>query len=207
MIILLLVVGLILGCCPYGLRYLRGQKRDRLLALQLRQSLQSMVHALQVGTSFLQALERAADEGEAPLAKEFQTVIHSVRMGASLPEALSSLGVRVPLKEMKWFITAGVITQQTGGSLSGVLETLANTLQERETLREKVAALTAQGKVSGVLLSILPFVMMGALSFIAPEMIKPLFVTAVGQMMLAAVIGSVTIGGWVIFKIVSIKAD
>jgi tight adherence protein B len=206
MILLTTFVALLAGL-PILIKKISRQRHERLLALQLRQSLQSMVHCLQVGTSFLQALDRVAQEGEDPLAREWRTLIQSIRMGTSTRQALSDLQHRVPLKEMAWFVTAAQITQETGGSLSGVLESLASTLQERETLREKVSALTAQGKASGALLSALPFLMICALSTIAPEMISPLFNTVSGQIMLAGVIVMVSIGGLVIFKIVSIKAD
>jgi tight adherence protein B len=207
MLSLVFTLGLLLAGIPYLKKVIAKQRWNRLMAQQLRQSSQAMAHSLQVGSSFLQALERAAQDGEDPLAKEWTTVIHSVRMGTSMRQALNELGERVPLREMGWFITAAQITQETGGSLAGVLESLAETLQERETLREKVSALTAQGKASGGLLSLLPFLMMAALYFIAPEFILPLFTTPSGQMLLAVIIILVTIGGLVIFKIVSIKAD
>src|SRR5436190_19967339 len=100
--ILIFALGLLLVGLPFLLRALRRQKLNRLLALQLRQSLQNMAHCLQVGSSFLQALDRASQEGEDPLAKEWKTVIQSVQMGTSLPQALRDLGQRVPLKEMVW---------------------------------------------------------------------------------------------------------
>ena len=205
--IIVFTLGMLLTGLPFFLKTLRRQRTNRLLALQLRQSLHYMVHGLQVGMGFLQALNRAAQEGEDPLAKEWKTLIQSVQMGTSIRQALADLGQRVPLKEMIWFITAAQITQETGGSLSGVLETLAATLQERETLREKVSALTAQGKASGALLSALPFLMMAALYCIAPDFIAPLFMTSSGQWMLAGVIVLVSTGGLVIIKIVSIQVD
>ena len=205
--ILAVTIGALLAGLPCMRRTLRRQRYDRLMALQLRQSLQSMVHSLQVGTGFLQALERTSKEGEQPLAREWATVLQSVRLGTPLRQALDDLGRRVPLKEMAWFITTAQITQETGGSLAGVLATLVATLQERETFRDKVAALTAQGRASGVLLSALPFLLMAALYVIAPEFIRPLFRTQAGQTMLAGVIVMVAAGGLVIFKIVSIQAE
>jgi tight adherence protein B len=108
---------------------------------------------------------------------------------------------------MRWFTTAIQITQTTGGSLADVLDTLANSLQEQQTLREKVAALTAQGKASGILLSLLPFLMMAALYLVAPDMTAPLFHTPIGQSIIAGVLVSVAIGGAIIKKIVTVKVD
>lgn len=205
-----LLIGVLIlagSLIPIGLRALRRERENRLLAMQLRQALQGMVHSLRVGGGFLQALARVADDAEPPLAPELKAVMHSVRMGNPLNQALTELKYRVPLRDVAWFVTAAQITQETGGSLAGVLETLAETLQERETLREKVAALTAQGKASGLLLSVLPFVLMGVLAVIAPEMVKPLFFTSTGQMLLAGVLVGVSVGGVVIYQIVSIRVD
>lgn len=184
-----------------------GRKKRRKFAGQLRADLQKIVHALRVGTGLNQALQRAAQEGEEPLASEWRQVLQTVELGSSLGDAVAELRQRVPIKEMSWFVTAVQITQGTGGSLSEVLDTLATTLQERQALNEKISALTAQGKGSGYLLSVLPFGMMGALYVIAPEFIRPLFETGIGQMMFASVLVSLAIGTSVIQKIVTIKTE
>src|SRR5262249_43363838 len=146
-------------------------------------------------------------EGAAPLAMEWQRSLQAVRLGQSVAEAMEDLARRVPIKEMRWFTTAIQITQSTGGSLADVLDTLANSLPEQQTLREKVAALTAQGRASGILLSLLPFLLMGVLYFVAPDVIAPLFNTSTGQSVIAGVIVSVSIGGVIIKKIVTVKVD
>jgi len=108
---------------------------------------------------------------------------------------------------MGWFVAAVQITQSTGGTLAEVLETLAETLQERQTLRDKVSALTAQGKASGLVLAALPFMLLAALRVIVPGLVRPMFTTAAGQGMIAGIMISVAIGGLVIWKIVNIKVD
>jgi tight adherence protein B len=104
-------------------------------------------------------------------------------------------------------VAAVQITQSTGGSLTEVLDTLATTLQEQQALREKISALTAQGKASGLLVGALPFLVMAALFFIAPDMIMPLFTTSLGQAMVAGILISVSLGGLMIKKIVTIRVD
>ena len=99
------------------------------------------------------------------------------------------------------------LTQSTGGNLADVLETLADTLQERQTLRDKVGALTAQGKASGIVLAFLPFILLGALWVIVPQLVRPMFMTVIGQLMIAGMMVSVAVGGLVIWKIVDIKVD
>ena len=205
--ILLIVIGALGACLPGVLKRWKAERERMLLASQLRQSLQNMVHALRVGVSFLQALDYAAEEGEEPLVSHWRRLLQSVRVGQPLVDALRELAARVPLKEMGWFVAAVQITQSTGGSLADVLDTLSTTLQERESLRDKVSALTAQGKASGALLSALPFLVTGALFVIAPKMIAPMFTTCIGQVMLAGVLVFIAIGGVVIHRIVSIRVD
>jgi tight adherence protein B len=205
--ILLIAIGALCACLPTVLKRWKAERQRILLASQLRQSLQNMVHALRVGVSFMQALDYAAEEGEEPLVSHWRRLLQSMRVGQPLVDALRELAERVPLKEMGWFVAAVQVTQSTGGSLADVLETLSTTLQEQQSLREKVSALTAQGKASGALLSALPFLVTGALFVIAPKMVAPMFTTLVGQMMLAGVLVFIAIGGVVIHRIVSIRVD
>lgn len=205
--ILILLAVMIAGALPYFLRQWKAE-RDRLrLASQFRASLQNLVHALRVGVALQQALEYAAREGEAPLAQEWGRVLQATRLGQPLSEALTSFRDRVGLREADWFVTAVTITQSSGGSLADVLDTLASTLQERETLREKVSALTAQGKASGILLTTLPYALMAALALIAPEFSGALFKTTAGQMVIAGVTVSLMMGALVIKKIVTIEVE
>jgi len=205
--IILFALGILAFFIPVLVRKVRDQKRRLLLAAQLRQALQNMVHALRIGVGFQQALERTAQEGEMPLAGQWRRLLQSVRLGASWSDALADLSRNVDIPEMGWFVAAVQITQSTGGTLADVLDTLAETLQERQTLRDKVSALTAQGKASGFVLALLPFILLGALRVIVPDLVRPMFTTALGQAMIAGVIISVAIGGFVIWKIVNIKVD
>lgn len=205
--IIVIALGLIALVIPFLIQKLRDQRRRILLATQLRQALQSMVHALRIGVGFQQALEYVANEGEFPLAQEWRRLLQSVNLGSPWSEALSELAKRIDIPEMGWFVAAVQITQSTGGTLADVLETLAETLQERQTLRDKVSALTAQGKASGLVLAVLPFMLLGALRVIVPGLVRPMFTTVIGQSMIAGVMVSVSIGGLVIWKIVNIKVD
>jgi tight adherence protein B len=205
--ILLIAIGVLGACIPGAIKKWKAQRQRTLLASQLRQSLQNMVHALRVGVSFMQALDYAAQEGEEPLVSHWRRLLQSIRIGKPLADALRELSERVTLKEMGWFVAAVQITQSTGGSLADVLETLSSTLQEQQSLREKVGALTAQGKASGALLSALPFLVTGALYLIAPKRVAPMFTTLIGQAMLAGVLVMIALGSVVIHRIVSIRVD
>jgi len=205
--ILLLAIGVGAAFVPVALKKWKAERQRALLSSQLRQSLQNMVHALRVGVSFMQALDYAAAEGEEPFVLHWRWLLQSIRVGKPLGDALRELSDRVPLREMGWFVAAVQITQSTGGSLADVLETLSDTLQEQQSLREKVSAITAQGKASGALLSALPFLVTGAMFVIAPGMVAPMFTTMIGQAMLAGVLVFIAIGSVVIRRIVSIPVE
>lgn len=205
--ILLAAAGFWLAMAPWLARRIRRERRRGRLASQLRQALQQLAHALRVGVGLMQALEYVAKDAEEPLGPHWRWLLQAARVGKPLPEALDGLARRVPLREMGWFVAAVQITHATGGSLAEVLETLATTLQEQQILREKVSALTAQGQASGFLLSALPFLLMGALWFLAPDLMAPMFSTWMGQLMIATVMVLVGLGGLVIKKIVTIPVD
>lgn len=205
--ILIALVVLLAAAVPFLLKKLQAERHRERLAHQFRSSLRNIVHALRVGVGFNQAIDYAAKEGDEPLLSEWQAVTQAVRIGQPLTQALDGFAQRVNIRETALFVTAVHITQSTGGSLADVLDTLAETLQEQQTLREKISALTAQGKASGVLLAILPYALLGALSVIAPDLAEPLFTTTIGQAVLAGVTVSIVIGGLIIKKIVTIEVE
>jgi tight adherence protein B len=206
MILILAVIALGF-CVPPLLKHLKREKDRERLQQQLRESLQCIVHGLRTGTGLMQALAYAAEEGEAPLSLEWKRLLQTVNLGQPWSAALAQTASRVPIKEMGWFVSAVQITQSTGGSLAQVLETLASTLQEQQTLREKVKALTAQGKASGAILTALPFLLLAALSLMNPAMVMPMFMTVKGQVLLSAMLVLLSVGGFFIYRIVSIKVD
>src|SRR4051812_28821512 len=128
----------------------RSVRQQRRLTIQFCRSLDLMVHALRVGTSFHQALDRVAEEADLPLAQEWKRLAQALKVGVPMAQALTEFKQRIHLRVADWFTTAVQVTLQAGGSLAGVLEHLANSLREREALAEKLAALTAQGKASAI---------------------------------------------------------
>jgi tight adherence protein B len=177
------------------------------MAAQLCRSLQVMIQAQKAGCSFLQSLQKTSEELEDPLGKEWRAVVHAVQLGVPLRTALNDLRQRVPLRDIGWFVTAVQVTQETGGSLCSILESLAKTLQEKEALRSKVSALTAQGKASGYILSGLPLFMLLALAVLAPEYVAPLFTTPTGLMWLMFILILIVVGSVLIHKIVTVTIE
>jgi tight adherence protein B len=186
----------------------KERRRRRCLATmpeQLAQDLEVIASALRSGTSLMQAVQVAAHEGAGALAEEWALFLKDIRLGASLETALRELQVRVPLAPMRSFATAVGITQTSGGNLAGVLLTLAGTLRQEITFQGKLSAMTAQGRLSGYIVSAMPFFLMAALSVLSPGLVRPFFCSGIGLMMLLVIIVFIAIGSWIIKKIVTIE--
>jgi tight adherence protein B len=149
------------------LRIQRG-RRLRLFEQQLDSALDSIANSMQVGLSIPQALEMVSRDMPAPLGPEFGQVLREMGMGLGLGEALDHLAERVPLQDVQIFAAAVHIQHRTGGHLSGVLRTIANTVRERVNLRGEIRSLTAQQRFSAYLVGALPIFLALALKFLSP---------------------------------------
>src|SRR5258708_31344367 len=126
-------------------------------------------------------------------------------MGASLSQAGGILEVRLQIPAIRSLVSVVTIIQETGGNLAGVLLTLAGTLRQEIAFQGKLRAMTAQGRLSGYIVSALPFFLLVVLDLLAPDLMRPLFTTALGWMMLGSVVVMVAIGTVLIKKIVTIE--
>jgi tight adherence protein B len=163
--VLLLLAGLAL---PHVMLRIQRGRRLRLFEQQLDSALDSIANSMQVGLSIPQALEMVSRDMPAPLGPEFGQVLREMGMGLGLGEALDHLAERVPLQDVQIFAAAVHIQHRTGGHLSGVLRTIANTVRERVNLRGEIRSLTAQQRFSAYLVGALPIFLALALKFLSP---------------------------------------
>jgi tight adherence protein B len=149
---------------------LHVQRRRRLAQFdqQLASALDAMANSLEVGLSLPQALEMQSRDMPAPLGPEFGQVIREMGMGLGFDEALDGLAERVPLQDVQIFAAAVHIQHRTGGHLSGVLHTIANTVRQRVNLRGEIRTLTAQQRLSAYLVGALPLFLALVLKFVSP---------------------------------------
>jgi tight adherence protein B len=182
-----------------------GQRRLAAMAALLAQDFEGMAGSLRSGASLIQAVQNAAQSAEGPLAEEWRFLLKEVQLGASLEQALGHLRERVPLPAMQSFATGVILLQETGGPLAGMLSALARSLREEAAFQGKLRALTAQGRISGYVVSAMPFLLLCVLTFLSPELMRPLYVTSIGWGLLSAVVLMVAVGGWMIKKIVTIE--
>lgn len=151
---------------------------------QLVDALSMMANALKSGSSFLQAIDLVAKELPAPISEEFGQVVAEVSVGAGLDEALTNLSKRIKSYDLYLIVTAMLIQRQTGGNLSEVLENIAYTIRERMRLLRQVQVLTAQQRLSAIVVGLLPVFLLVALMILSPGYHRPFLEAAIGKIML-----------------------
>lgn len=166
----------------FGLRiprfYVRTMAKKRMQAFdgQLSDTLNLWVNALRSGYSVLQAMEAIATELPPPVSVEFERVVQEVRLGLSVEQALANMYRRVPSEDLDLVITAVNIQREVGGNLAEVLDTISFTIRERVRIKGEIRTLTAQGRVSGWIISVLPIVLGFLLFLINPEYVSQLWI-------------------------------
>ena len=178
--------GALAATIPPAVLSSAATRRLSQIQTQLPDTLMIIAGAMRAGHSFLQALDTAAQEIDEPAASEFGQVLSEVRLGRNIDDGLDALVERVSSTDLEWTVTAIKIQRQVGGNLAEVLETVANTIRERETLRRQVKVLSAEGRLSMVVLFVLPIVIAIYLMFVNPEYLKLLTTTRVGVITLTS---------------------
>jgi len=164
------VIGLILGCAlPLHVLARMRKKRFVKIGAQLPEALDMLVRSLRAGHPVPTGIRMIATEMPAPIGGEFRLVHESMAYGLDLREALERMALRLHIAEISYMVTAIRIQHTSGGNLSEVLSTLAKVIREREKLKLKVQALSAESRLSGNILSVLPFVLVLGFNWINPN--------------------------------------
>ena len=171
----------------------------------LADCLSLVANSLRAGFSFLQTMEIISREMEPPMSSEFERVMRDTSLGKSLDEALHDMDERVGSADFSLVITAVLIQQQVGGNLATILDTIRNTISERIRIRREVNTLTAQGKMSGIVLACIPVALALFFYVSSPEYLEPLLTTDIGKMAIIGALFLVIVGFAIIRKIVDIK--
>jgi tight adherence protein B len=200
------IVGAIMGLIIP--RLILGHMQRKRLAqfeLQLVDALTTMSNSLKAGYSLIQALELVAKEMSPPIAVEFAIATRENKLGTHLDKALSNMSRRVQSVNLELVITSIAIVRQGGGNLSEVFETIAETIRERTRLEGKLQAMTAQGKLQGVVLSILPVFLVIGVHFLQPTLLEKLYTDPIGWTILGIVLVLYATAGLLIRKVVNIE--
>lgn len=201
-----LIFGGIIGLLgPYGYVKHNASRRRRAFTAQLSDVLMLLAGALRAGYSLQQAIAAVAEDAKPPASDEFRRAVAEVRLGASLDDALHELARRINVVDFEWTVLAIEIQREVGGDLAEILEIIADTIRERERLRRQIRTLTAEGRLSGWVLGILPFGMAGFLLMNNPDYLEPLFTQTTGLMMIGGSLFLMVIGVLWMRKIVKIE--
>jgi len=187
--------------------WLLQRRASRLKAFQEQfpDALDLVSRAIRAGHSFQTALGMAADELTPPVGPEFRRVFDQQNFGLPLREALEALTARVPLVDVKFFVTAVAIQRDTGGNLAEILDNLSRVVRERFKIQRQVRVHTAHGRITGLVLLALPVFLAIALSLIDPEHMRPLLQERMGQTMLVATVVMQIIGFLWIRRVIRIE--
>jgi tight adherence protein B len=199
------MVGLVMFAVPYAWLFNKRRLRLKKFASQLSDALELVARALRAGHSLAAGMHVVAEEMPSPIADEFNRVYEEQNLGIPIEDALKSMCERVPNLDLRFFVTSVMVQRQTGGDLSEILDKIGYVIRERYRILGQVQALTAEGRLSGVILIALPFVMFLVMLYIKPEYVEKLWTHELGIKMSVAALVAQVIGALVIKKIVNIK--
>jgi tight adherence protein B len=171
---------------------------------QLPDALLMVSGAMRAGASLTVAMESMVKEQRPPLAQEFDLLLREQRVGVDFDTALKNMEKRLPIQDFIMVVSGMRISREVGGNLADILETLADTLRMKHQMEGKIKALTAQGKMQGLVMTSLPLFLMFILTHMEPEAMAPLYNTYVGWATLAVIAVMEVVGYVAIQKIVSI---
>lgn len=201
-----LAVGTIAGALlPRMYDARKRRKRMAVLEEQFPEALDCLSRSIRAGNAFSVAIELLCEETNGPLKTEIQKVTRELALGARLEDALNGLIARVPLIEVRFFVSAVLLQRETGGNLSEVIGKLAGSLRERFKLRGHVKAASGQGRLTAVILTILPIVTLLLLRVVSPDYLHGLTEDPAGRSLLAVAVVFQVIGYLVMKRIINIE--
>ena len=204
----LLPALLLAAAAPLGAKLLlkfRAGRRQAAFADQLDDSLQLMAGSLRAGHSLLRAVDSVSQEAAAPTSEEFSRIVNETRVGRDLNDALDEVAERMGSDDFTWVAQAIAIHREVGGNLAEVLDAVGHTIRERNAIRRQVKALSAEGKLSAMVLMALPFGVTGFISMTNPGYVAKFTQSLTGFLMLGVAAVMLIVGGLWLKSTVKIK--
>ncbi len=190
---------------PRATLWLHKRQRGIKFQEQLVGALNTITNALRSGFSMPKAFQLIASDMPKPICQEFGILVQELRLGIEVQEGLENMLARLPSQDLDLVVTSVSISAQVGGNLAEVFDRLCEAIRERRRIEGRIDALTAQGKIQGVLVSALPVFVAMALMWIDPELMMPLFTTLIGKLVLLVMCVMEIVGCYLILKITSIE--
>jgi tight adherence protein B len=203
--LLAILLALIFGFLPYFHLVRKKRIRAEKFKKQMPDGLDLVARALKAGHAFSGGISLAAEEFDDPLGSEFSEMLDEINFGVSVPEALKNLTKRVECEEINFFAMGVILQRETGGNLAELIQTLANLIRERFKFKGKVRVLSAEGKLSAIILAALPFLVVGFFWVSNPEYLAPLIAESFGRVLLLLAGALMIVGILVLKRMVNIK--
>ena len=200
-----LPVGLAASMAPIAFAMFKRSKRFDRFQEGLPEALDLMVNALRAGHSLIAAIGLVSRECADPVGSEFRSCFEEQNYGLELKTAMENMISRVPLQDLKIVSTAIMIQKESGGNLAEVLDKTSHVIRERFRLKRQVRTHTAQGRLTGLILTLLPVGIGIAIYIINPELMSLLWKTEIGRKLLWAACGGIVLGGFIINRIVNME--
>jgi tight adherence protein B len=199
------IAAIVAGAMPTAYLMFRRSRRMKAFEELFPEALDLLSRALRAGHAFQSALGMVADELKAPVGPEFKTTFDRQNYGLPLREALDQMAERVPILDVRFFVTAVLIQRETGGNLSEILDTLARVVRERFMIRRQIRTHTAHGRFTAFVLLSMPPGLAVALMIINPDHMNLLFHEPIGQTVLMAALAMQAVGFVWIRKVIKIE--
>ena len=200
-----LVIGAIAGTAPYLWVKRTRDKRVRQLEEYFPEAIDLITRALRAGHAFTTGLAMVAEEMPEPIKSEFRLLYERQNYGSPLPDALRAFAERIPLLDAKFFVTAVLTQREAGGNLSEVLDNLTSVIRDRFTVKRQVQVRSAQGRLTGLILALLPPGLALAFFVMSPEHILRLVRDPLGVRMIIGALALQVIGTLIIRRIVNVE--
>ena len=203
-VLILLSITFLFGLPRYVLRFLTNRRRKKFLE-EFADALESMMRLLKAGMPVGEAIAMVSREFGGPVGEEMSIIYNEQKSGVPMGEAVANAARRMPLPEMQMFATGIIIQQQTGASLSEILQNLATVIRGRFRLKRKVDALSAEAKASAGIIGALPIFVAVGLYFINTDYMILLFTTQTGKMLVAGSIFWMCVGVLIMKQMINFK--
>jgi tight adherence protein B len=200
-----LSVAALSGAIPFFYLVRKKSKRMDKFVNQLPEGLDLIARSLRAGHAFTTGMKMVADEFEDPLGTEFGQTLDEINFGVSVQDALRAFADRIDCPDLKYFVVSVILQRETGGNLAEIVESIAYLIRERFKLQGKIRTLSAEGKLSAIVLVALPGLFVVAMRFINPEYINTLFTEPEGKLMVGIAMCMIVLGALVMKKMIKIK--
>ena len=198
-------LSFLLGVFPLMLLRWKRKRKTSKIERYMPDAMELLARSLRAGHTLSGTLDLVSQEIPGPLGTEMRITFEEQKLGLSMPQAFRRMGERVASQDLRYFVTAVIIQSETGGNLSEILENIGLIIRERLQLKGKVQGLTAEGRLSALILSLLPFITFLALFFLNREYVMTLFRDPMGPKFLTGALVSIGIGVFIMKRMVAIK--